>query len=62
MFREKCGNQLPVTADFCPKSGNVFDSHVIIIFIVFLIWHVTAPPFHIFNYILCKKIKNIQNT
>ena len=31
MFCEKCGNQLPDTADFCPKCGNEFDSQVNII-------------------------------
>lgn len=25
MFCEKCGNQLPDTADFCPKCGNEFN-------------------------------------
>ena len=26
MFCEKCGNQLPDTADFCPKCGNEFSN------------------------------------
>ena len=26
MFCEKCGNQLPDTADFCPKCGNEFNT------------------------------------